>query len=92
MFEASHVEETGGDDLTGVNGGDSGHGEEYSPFAGDLNNEPDHAWGAGEAEEDNHIAHPPYLVTQRVKDGCASEFCHIDLGSSAVHVIRLRGF
>jgi hypothetical protein len=70
LLEAAHVDQAGGDDLAGVDGGHPGHRQEDAPATGDLDDQPeDPGWLATDAQGHHDVAHPPDLVAHGVEHG-----------------------
>jgi hypothetical protein len=68
LLEAPHVDEAGGDDLAGGDGGDAADRHEDMAAAGDLHHEPDHAGRIVFSVDDDDVADLAETVAGGVED------------------------
>lgn len=74
LLEAADVEDAGGDDLTGLDAGHAGHGQEDAAAGGQFDDEAEQPRGPPpDAQHGDQVANPAHLVAVRVEDGDAGE-------------------
>ena len=94
LLEPAHVDQTGGDDLSGVDAGDTRHRDEDPTTPGHLDHEAYHAGGpASRAELHDDVTDAAHLVTEWVEHPQSGQACHEDArhGAHGAKAIRLSG-
>lgn len=87
LFEAAHVDHTGGDDLAGLHAGHPGHRQEDPPPADHLDDQTQDAWRPSADPQHRHqVPDPADLVPVRIEHGHPGEMRDEDPGGSCRHV------
>src|SRR5690606_24885425 len=72
-LEATHVDESGGENLAGSDRGDASDRHEHLPPTGDLDHQSDHARRHGTSVDDDDVTDLAEPVADGVEDGAAGQ-------------------